>query len=148
MLSLLKLLIALNIFSYCGRFPTNCSLAERCRPRSGDRSPSVATEDSVVGRRSPPRSVSVDAGSARGGDAGGRGAPSFVVGCVLRRLVRPSPCAARRLQPRSQLRRGAPFPWGLPAPPLEAAVAAPATLASGRDGGREPWASQGDPIWE
>lgn len=32
MLLLLKLLIALNIFSYCGRFATNCSLVGRCCP--------------------------------------------------------------------------------------------------------------------
>lgn len=50
MRSLLKLLIALNTFSYPGRFVTNCSLVGRCRcPSVGDDLPSVVTGDSGVG---------------------------------------------------------------------------------------------------
>ena len=57
--SLLQLLIALNTFSYCGRFATNCSLLGRCCPHSGDRSPPAASEDSGVGCRSRQRGMSV-----------------------------------------------------------------------------------------
>lgn len=58
MRSLLKLLIALNTFSYCGCFATNCLLVGRCSaPRRRD-SPFVAVEGSVVVWQSLPTRLS------------------------------------------------------------------------------------------
>ena len=71
--SLLQLLIALNTFSYCGRLAPNCSVLGRCCPRSGDRAPPAASEDSGTGCRSLQRGVSVDPGMAQGSDLGGLG---------------------------------------------------------------------------
>lgn len=49
-------------------------------PHGGDHAPSAATEDSRVGGCSPPRSMPVQQGSARGRDLGSEGA-LFIAVC-------------------------------------------------------------------
>lgn len=71
MLSLLKLLIALNIFSYCGWFATNCSLVGRCCPPQWGPLTFRCCRGLAGGLVNLPRRVAVSPGLAAGSDLGG-----------------------------------------------------------------------------
>lgn len=140
MLSLLKLLIALNTFSYRGRFATNCSLVGWCRPPQWGPLTFCHYKDSVVGWQSLRRSVSVNLGSAKGSDLGGRGRSSrcgllscFIILSVFSSLAVLLPGG------HSQVRNSVSFPVDTPwRPSLQVAVvAASASLTLGQEGGKE-----------